>query len=128
MQQKNDVTRKSTWQSLFFTLALAFFLPFCSTLKSDLTVQPGKRFELGGNRNGSFTVQLINKGDVPVTVTERKANGQRLALGVFGPGDQQTVRFSPGSAALIDNASAKPARLFLTVSGDKDLSMSEQRD
>lgn len=128
MKYRHAFTGKRIWQCFFFTGLLAFCLSSCSTLKSDLTVQPGTRFELGGNRNGSFTVQLRNRGDVPVTITERKANGQRVELGLFSPGDQQTVRFSAGSAALIDNATARPARLLLTVTGDKGLSMSQRSD
>lgn len=116
---------KRNRRSLFLITLLAFCIS-CSTLKSDLTVQPGTQFELGGNRNGSFTVQLKNTGDVPVTITERKANGQPVTLGVFYPGARQTVPFSSGSTALIANSTTKPARLFLVVSGDTDLSMREQ--
>ncbi|WP_266368331.1 hypothetical protein [Tellurirhabdus rosea] len=97
----------------------------CSALKSDLTVRPGKQFELGGNRNGAFTAQVRNVGSVAVQVTERLADGRRVSLGTFGPGDQKTIRFAAGSAALIDNTASKPARLLLVVTGDKDLSMSE---
>ena len=98
----------------------------CNALNSALTVQPGKQFELGGNRNEAFTVRAQNIGDVPVTLTERRANGQTVALGTFAPGGQQTIRFSAGSAALIDNPSTKPAQLRLTVTGDTDLSMRER--
>lgn len=96
----------------------------CSALKSDLTIQPGKAFLLGGNRNGAFTVQLQNRGKVSVTVTEKFADGQTRALAVFGPGESQSVRFANGSAALLrNNDSLLPVRLFLVVTGDKNLSM-----
>ncbi len=121
-----DIGKRSQHR-LFFILLLAFCIS-CSTLKSDLTVQPGTRFELGGNRNGSFTVQLKNTGDVPVSVTERKANGQQVTLGVFNPGARQKVPFSSGSTALIANAAARPAHLVLVVSGDTDLNMKEQAE
>lgn len=98
----------------------------CNTLTSALTVQPGKQFELGGNQRGAFTVQVRNVGDVPVTISERRADGQRVTRGTFRPGDGQTVQFSSGSAALVDNASDKPARLDLVVTGDTaNLSMKE---
>ncbi|HZH95249.1 MAG TPA: hypothetical protein VEY06_05155 [Flavisolibacter sp.] len=111
---------------IMFVSLMALCMAACSMLKSDLTVQPGKQFELGGNQNGSFAVQVENRGNVPVTITERKAGGENISLGVFEPGAQQTIRFSAGSAAVVTNESKKPARLFLTVSGDKNLSMSER--
>ena len=123
---KQDLNGTRNRQCFFFAGFLAFCLFSCNTFKSDLSIQPGKRFELGGNRNGSFTVQLRNNGNVPVSVAERRANGQSVELGIFSPGDLQSVRFSAGSTALIDNVSEKPARLSLTVSGDKNLNMAER--
>ena len=122
----NEKLRPSIFHRIRIFLVLSFFLAACSVLKSDLTVQPGKQFELGGNQNGAFTVQVENKGKVPVTITELKAGGEKISLGVFAPGAQQTIKFSSGSAALVDNASDKPARLTLVVSGDKSLSMTER--
>lgn len=126
MQQTQGFNMKRIWRPLFVSFTLVLFFSSCSTLKSDLTVRPGKQFELGGNQKGSFTVQVINKGDVPVTLIERKRNGQKVDLGLFGPGEQQSVRFSAGSAALINNTATKPARLSLTVTGDKNLGMEEK--
>jgi hypothetical protein len=95
----------------------------CSTLKSDLTIQPSKQFILGGNQHGAFTVNLRNVGNVFVTVTERKESGDPESLGQFAPGEQKILRFSRRTAVLINNAASQPARLFLVVSGDKDLNM-----
>lgn len=106
-------------------IVLAFALAGCSRLVSDLTVQPGKQFRLGGNQNGDFTVQLRNNGQVPVTVSEQPADGMPVVLGTFRPGEGKTVRFAAGSAALVDNATNKPARLTLVVTGDKGLNMTE---
>ena len=107
---------------LYLTLAL---LPACSTLRSDLTVRPGTQFRLGGNQSGTFTVQLKNTGQVPVTISELPASGPLVVLGTFQPREGQTVRFAAGSAALVDNTSDQAARLTLVVTGDKDLSMKE---
>jgi hypothetical protein len=109
----------------FLLLCLLVGIASCNALKSALTVQPGKQFELGGNQKGAFTVMVKNVGEVPVTISERQANGPSVVRGIFKPGDRQTVRFSAGSAALVDNATARPARLDLVVTGDKDLSMKE---
>ncbi|CCG98224.1 hypothetical protein FAES_0210 [Fibrella aestuarina BUZ 2] len=96
-------------------------------LKSALTVQPGKQFELGGNQRGAFAVQARNVGNVPVTLAERRADGQVVWLGTFRPGDAQTIRFSAGSAALVRNTAPSPAQLMLVVTGAKDgLSMAER--
>lgn len=97
-----------------------------SVLQSALIVQPGKQFELGGNQQGAFTIKARNVGDVAVELSERRADGQTVALGRFAPGDRQTIRFAAGSAALVDNSTAKAAQLNLTVTGDKNLSMRER--
>lgn len=115
-------------RKIIFSVFAFCCLTACGVLKSDLTVQPGKQFELGGNRNGPFTVQLKNVGTVPVTISERNRDGQLATLGVAQPGVEQTVRFSSGSAALLRNTTTETARLFLTVSGDKDLSMTEKNN
>lgn len=94
----------------------------CS-LTSALTVPPGKQFALGGNQNGAFTVRLKNVGEVPVVIRERRADGQQVTLGTFQPGDGQIVRFAAGSTALVDNSSAKQARVDLVITGDTNLSM-----
>jgi hypothetical protein len=107
---------------LCLTLTL---LSACSTLKSDLTVRPGTQFRLGGNQQGIFTVSLKNTGQVPVTVSEQSVTGQSVVRGTFQPGESKTVNFAKGSAAVVDNASDKSARLTLVVTGDKDLSMQE---
>ena len=98
-----------------------------SALHSDLTVQPGKQFVLGGNQKGAFNVQASNKGQVSVTLSERRADGKIISLGEFVPGNKQTIRFGAGSAVLVDNRSDKSARLDLTVTGDKEnLTMQER--
>ncbi len=110
---------------LFILVTLALFLSACSTLNSDLTVQPGKQFRLGGNQNGAFMVKLKNTGQVPVTISEQPAAGPRVVLGTFQPTEGKTVRFAAGSAVLVDNASGQAARLSLVVTGDTGLSMQE---
>ena len=117
--------RKQAIALPFLLMGLLLGMASCNALKSALTVQPGQQFELGGNQNGAFTVSVNNVGNVPVTISERKASGQREVRGTFRPGDRQTVRFESGSAALVDNASSRPARLDLVVTGDKNLSMKE---
>lgn len=117
--------RNRRQQQSLLLAGLVVHLTACNALTSALTVQPGKQFELGGNQNGAFTVQAKNVGDVAVTISERRAGGQRLPFGTFRPGAQQTLRFSSGSTAIIDNPSDKPARLDLVVTGDTNLSMKE---
>lgn len=111
--------------TLLLVLATVLLATSCNRLGSLTTIQTGKQFELGGNPHGAFTARLQNVGDVPVTITERRIDGQRLDRGKFEPGDQQTVRFAPGSAVLIDNAAGQPAQLHLVITGDKNLRMRE---
>lgn len=115
-------------KQLVILILLATTLAGCSAnvVHSALTVQPGRQFELGGNQKGAFRVQARNVGNVPVSLTERRADGRTVALGTFAPGSGQTIRFAAGSAALVGNASTRPAQLKLVVTGDnKGLIMAE---
>lgn len=112
-------------RTIYLLSVLSSLLVGCHRLNSLTTIQPGRRFELGGNRNGAFTARLQNVGRVPVEITERRGDGTSVAMGTFRPGRQQTVRFSAGSAALFNNPSVQPAQLRLVVTGDTDLSMRE---
>lgn len=129
LRSYHEITlRKNRILSVVYITALCIGITACnrSVLNSALTVQPGKQFKLGGNQKGAFTVQVRNVGNVPVTISERRANGQEITLGTFQPRAKQTVRFSAGSAALVDNASNQSAQLNLVVTGDKEnLSMGE---
>ena len=119
--------KKTFFLSLVFVRLLVGCTGNLSVLHSDLTVQAGKQFVLGGNQKGAFTVKASNTGQVPVMLSERRANGQTVALGRFAPGNAQTIRFAAGSAVLVDNRSDQSARLDLTVTGDKDnLTMQER--
>lgn len=115
-----------TYLSLLILLPVLLASCNRNVLQSALTVQPGKQFELGGNQTGAFVVKAHNVGDVSVTLSERRANGQTVAIGTFAPGNRQTIRFAAGSAALVDNLTPKAAQLNLIVTGDKNLSMRER--
>jgi hypothetical protein len=123
----SDLVRTLQWSLILPSLAFVGLLTGCSTLHSDLTVQPGRQFVLGGNQKGAFMVKARNTGRVSVSLSERRASGQTVELGQFAPGDAQTVRFAAGSSVLIDNRADQSARLDLTVTGDKDnLTMQER--
>jgi hypothetical protein len=125
--QNVHLLRNQRLNHALLSLAFIGLLTGCSTLHSDLTVQPGRQFVLGGNQKGAFLVKARNTGRVTVSLSERRASGQTVELGQFAPGDAQTVRFAAGSAVLIDNRADQSARLDLTVTGDKDnLTMQER--
>lgn len=112
-------------RTIALSLTSSLLLTCCSSLDSLTTIQPGRPFELGGNQHGAFTARLQNVGDVPVAISERQIDGQRIDRGTFQPGDQKTVRFASGSAVLVNNASTKSAQLHLVITGDKNLRMRE---
>ncbi|MBO0931470.1 hypothetical protein [Fibrella aquatilis] len=109
-------------KTLLSAVAIVLLLTQCSSLMSRTTVPPGKEFELG-SKNG-FTARVENVGTVPVTVSERQADGRVTQLGQFKPGDQQRFDFAAQSTAVFVNATIHPAELKIVVNnGDKNLTM-----
>jgi hypothetical protein len=93
------------------------------SLNSDLLIEPGKQFALGGGQPGAFRVVARNTGPVSVEIKERPRGGGIFGKATLAPGQRATLRFLPGSTALLLNPSDKKARLDLHVTGDTNLSM-----
>jgi hypothetical protein len=87
-------------------------------LRSDLTIEPGKQFLLGGEQRGAFRVVAKNKGTVAVVVKERLRDGRVVEKATLKPGQRGVLQFAAGSAAVLLNASSTKANLDLTVTGD----------
>jgi uncharacterized membrane protein YphA (DoxX/SURF4 family) len=89
-------------------------------LHSDLTIEPGKQFLLGGTQRGAFKVVAKNKGTEVVEIKEQLRNGGTISKATLKPGRQGVLRFAQGSAAVLLNLGTTDARLDLTVTGDND--------
>ncbi len=91
-----------------------------AAITSNLQIEAGETFVLGGGQEGSFTVTGRNTGPVPVDVLGK---GEGAAAGVLrgtvAPGAMLEATFASGEAALMRNTSdSKTARLKLTITGD----------
>jgi hypothetical protein len=90
------------------------------TINSNLRIEAGQTFELGGGQEGGFTVTGRNTGPVAVEVLG-KAEGAAMPVtrGTVAPGGEVKAGFAPGEMALLRNTSGnREARLKLRVSGD----------
>jgi len=89
-------------------------------INSNLQIEAGETFELGGGQEGGFTVTGRNTGPVAVEVlgmAEGAAAG--VSRGTVAPGGDVKASFAPGEMALLRNTSgSKTARLKLKISGD----------
>ncbi|MCC3153501.1 hypothetical protein Q3A66_11730 [Hymenobacter sp. BT770] len=92
-------------------------------IHSDLTIEPGKQFILGGGQGGAFRVSAKNTGTVAVEIKERLRGGGIFGKTTLAPGQRGVLRFAAGSTAVLLNPSATNARLDLTITGDTDLRM-----
>ncbi|QIX62987.1 hypothetical protein FY528_08390 [Hymenobacter lutimineralis] len=92
-------------------------------ITSNLLIEPGKQFALGGGQLGAFRVVAHNVGKVPVEIKERPRGGGNFGKTTLAPGARGTLRFMAGSTALLLNPSAQQARLDLKITGDTRLSM-----
>ena len=86
-------------------------------IHSHLFIESGKQFILGGDQPGAFRVQGKNTGPVPVEVRERLRDGHLLPRAVLPPGEETTLHFKAGSAALLRNTSTRRAVLDLDITG-----------
>jgi uncharacterized membrane protein YphA (DoxX/SURF4 family) len=87
-------------------------------LHSDLTIEPGKQFLLGGTQRGAFKVVAKNKGTVAIEIKERPLGGGIFGKALLKPGQRGVIRFAAGSGAVLLNANSVAANLDLTVTGD----------
>lgn len=89
-------------------------------INSNLQIEAGQTFELGGGQEGGFTVTGRNTGPVAVEVLG-KAEGANAGVsrGTVAPGGDVKASFGPGEMALLRNTSGREtARLKLKISGD----------
>ncbi|NVO30058.1 hypothetical protein [Hymenobacter lapidiphilus] len=92
-------------------------------ITSNLLIEPGKQFALGGGQLGSFKVEAHNVGNVPVDFKERPRDGGIFGKTTLAPGARGTLRFMAGSTALLLNPSDQQAKVDLKITGDTKLSM-----
>jgi hypothetical protein len=112
--------------SLLGFLLLLATACWARSIHSDLFIEPGKQFVLGGEQQGKFKVAAHNKGKVPVTIKERPRGGGIFGKATLAPGQHTTLAFGARSAAVLLNPSAQQANLDLRITGDTNLSMNYQ--
>jgi hypothetical protein len=89
-------------------------------INSNLQIEAGETFELGGGQKGGFIVTGRNTGAVAVEVlgkVEGAASG--VSRGTVAPGGDVKASFGAGEMALLRNTSnSRTARFKLKISGD----------
>jgi hypothetical protein len=108
---------------LVASLLAAAVLGSCSPIRSELTIDPGEEFVLGGNQSGTYFVESSNIGSVPVSAARRTRFGTQTEIDRVRPGETVRARFGRGEAAVFSNAAGGAARLRVVVRGDTALGM-----
>ncbi|RNJ63278.1 MAG: hypothetical protein EDM03_02340 [Porphyrobacter sp. IPPAS B-1204] len=89
------------------------------SITSNLQIEPGQTFELGGGQEGGFAVTGTNSGPVAVVVLGKAEGAAPVERGIIAPGAAVDAQFAPGEMALLRNTSGqKTARLKLRITGD----------
>lgn len=90
------------------------------TINSNLQIEAGETFLLGGGQQGGFSVTGRNSGPVAVEVLgQAEGAAAPVVRGTVAPGGEVKADFAPGEMALLRNTSgARGARLKLRISGD----------
>ena len=107
----------------FGMLLLLPLLAFAGTIHSNLFIEPGKQFILGGDQRGAFKVVAKNIGTVPVEIRERPLGGGTFGKAILAPGRSGVLKFAAGSTAVLLNPSGTKVNLDLTITGDTKLGM-----
>jgi len=88
-------------------------------ISSNLQIEAGRTFELGGGQPGGFAVTGRNTGRVAVIVLGKREGDQPVARVTVAPGSAVDARFGPGEMALLRNTSDRTtARMKLRIIGD----------
>ena len=111
-----------------FLLALLLVAPLLAampagTIHSNLHIDPGKQFILGGDQRGAFRMAAKNTGTVPVEIRERPKGGGIFGKATLAPGQRGALRFLAGSTAVLLNPSRTAGNMDLTITGDTNLGM-----
>ena len=120
---KNLLSVTITARFWVLVMLLLPLLALAGTIHSNLFIEPGKQFTLGGDQLGAFKVAAKNVGPVPVEIRERPQGGGTFGKATLQPGQSGVLKFAAGSTAVLLNPSAAKANLDLTITGDTKLGM-----
>ena len=120
---KNLIPVVAPARFLILAILLLPLLVVAGTIRSNLLIEPGKQFILGGNQQGAFRVSAKNVGTVPVEIRERPQGGGTFGKATLAPGQSGVLKFAAGSTAVLLNPSGTKANLTLTITGDTKLGM-----
>ena len=120
---KKFLTITAALRFCVLAILLLPLLVLAGTIHSNLLIEPGKQFILGGDQRGAFKVAARNVGTVPVEIRERPKGGGTFGKVTLAPGQSGVLKFAAGSTAVLLNPSRQPANLDLTITGDTRLGM-----
>ena len=113
------IVRPASVLAAALTLAALGAAVQAGTINSNLQIDPGQTFELGGGQEGDFVVTGTNTGPVAVVVLSKADGAAAVERGTVAPGGVVDAQIAPGEMALLRNTSSqKTARLKLKVTGD----------
>ena len=92
-------------------------------LRSQVRIDVGKQFELGGGQLLGFRVEADNAGPVAVEIKEKTSDGRIRLKGTLQPGQKTTASFGFGSKAVLVNLGQREAKVDVNISGGSGLSM-----
>jgi len=92
-------------------------------LRSQVKIEVGKQFELGGGQLLGFRVEADNVGPVAVEIKEKTANGRVEMKGTLPPGQKTTASFGLGSKAILVNLGQREAKIDVNISNGSGLGM-----
>ena len=92
-------------------------------LRSQVSIEVGKQFELGGAQLLGFRMEAHNVGPVAVEIKERTTSGRVTSLGLLRPGQQTKAAFGMGSKAIVVNLGQREAKIDVNISNGAGLGM-----
>jgi hypothetical protein len=92
-------------------------------ISSNTTIEPNKSFVLGDNKHGGFKVKIKNVCNHSLALYQKPSDNSKDSILIIKANATLTLNVNSNTALIIENKSAKIGSVYLTITGDNNLSM-----
>jgi hypothetical protein len=113
-------------KKMITAILIIFTISSCrlfNVITSNTTIEPNKSFVLGDNEHGGFKVKVKNVCNHSLALYQKGATGNKDTTVFIKANATLTFDVNSNTALIIENKSAKIGSVYLTITGNNNLSM-----